>query len=188
MQALRNVPHLTVTWPNQHALISRRSGLIDRGHQIRDQSVVKQKSGPKPIQGPFPHNYNVASQVGTSMNLLASKAEVIVDSRSSSERLLSPSDPPTTTDGWTVVESASKMDFPEASLTILDVAISERTPPAGAYSSDVLPKTDATQESGDVSFGTNATLSQPPNSLEWTEVASDSLAHSKSDILASSPK
>jgi hypothetical protein len=93
VQALRNVPHLTVTWPNQHALISRRSGLVNRGHQVMDQSMVKQKSGPRPIQGPFSDNDNVASQVGTSMNLLASKAEAIVNSRSSSERLSCLSDP-----------------------------------------------------------------------------------------------
>lgn len=150
--------------------------------------MVKQKSGPQPqpIQGPFPDNYNAASKVGTSMNLLASKAEAIVDSRPSSERLLCLSDPPPTTDGWTVVESASKTDFPEAPLTILDVAISERAPPAGVCSGDVHPKTDATPESGDVSFGASATLSQPPNPLECSEVVSDSLTHSKSDILASS--
>jgi hypothetical protein len=187
VQALRNVPHLTVTWPNQHALISRRSGLINRGHQVRDQSMVKQKSGPQPIQGPFPNNNNVASQLGTSMNLLTSRPEAIVDSRSSSERLSCLSDPTTTTDGWAVVESASKTDFPDTPLTVLDAAISERTPPAGDYLSDVLPKTDATPES-DVSFGASATLSQPPNPLEWSEVVSDSLAHSKSEIQASSPK
>jgi hypothetical protein len=87
-----------------------------------------------------------------------------------------------------VVESASKTDFLDTPLTVLDVAISERTPPAGAYLSDVLPKTDATPESGDVSFGASATLSQPPNPLEWSEVVSDGLAHSKSEIPASSPK
>ncbi|KAF8274112.1 hypothetical protein EI94DRAFT_988658 [Lactarius quietus] len=55
LAALRNVPHLTVTWPNQqHALIPRRSGLVNRDQQVRDQSIVKRKSGPQHMQYPFP--------------------------------------------------------------------------------------------------------------------------------------
>ncbi|KAI9460562.1 hypothetical protein BJY52DRAFT_1362271 [Lactarius psammicola] len=189
-QALRNVPHLTVTWPNQqHALIPRRSGLVTRGHQVRDQSMVKRKSGPQHIQSPFTDDNNMASQVGTSMNLPASKTEATVDSRSSSERLpcLSDVDPPTTTDGWTVVESGSKTDFRNVPLIVPDVAVSERPPLTGGYLTDVPPKTkDPTPEHGDV-FGACAALSQSSNPLVWSEVVSDSLAHSKSEILASSP-
>jgi hypothetical protein len=189
VQALRNVPHLTVTWPNQqHALVPKRSGLVNRGHQVRDQSMVKRKLGSQHIQSSFPDNDDVASQVGTSKNLLSSKADAIVDSRSSSERLSCLNDPPTTTDGWTVVESVSKTDFPDAPLTVPDVATSGRPLPTGAYLSDVLPKTkDATPDHGDVSFGDSAALSQPSNPHERSEVVSDSPAHSNSEILASSP-
>jgi hypothetical protein len=195
-QALRNVPHLTVTWPNQqHALIPRRSGLVNRGQQVRDQSTVKRKSGPQHIQSPFTDNENVASQVGTSMNLPAPKVEATVDSRSSSERLscLSDADPPPTTDGWTVVDSGSKTDIRDAPLTVPDVAMSVRPPPTGAYLSDVPPKDvppktkNATPEEGDVVFGASAALSQSSNHLERSDVVSDSLAHSKSEILAPSP-
>ncbi|KAH9049351.1 hypothetical protein EDB84DRAFT_1115251 [Lactarius hengduanensis] len=190
LAALRNVPHLTVTWPNQqHALIPRRSGLVTRGHQVRDQSMVKRKSGPQHIQGPFTDNDNMASQVGISMNLPASKTEATVDSRSS-ERLscLGDADPPTTTDCWTVVESGSKTDFLDVPLIVPDVAMSERPSPTGGYSSNIPPQTkDATPEQGDVVFGASAALSQASNPLEWSEVVSNSLAHSKSEILASSP-
>lgn len=92
------------------------------------------------------------------MNLLVSKAEATVDSQSSSERLSCLSEPPITTDGWTVVESSSKTDFPDASLTVPDVAASEQPPPTGGYLSDA--------------------LSQSSNPLEWSEVVSDTLAHS----------
>ena len=189
MQALRNVPHLTVTWPNQqHAVVPKRSGLVNRGHQVRDQSMVKRKSGSQHIQSSFPDNVDAASQVGTSKNLLSSNVDAIVDSRSSSERLSSLADLTTTTDGWTVVESASKTDLPDAPLTVPDVAISGRPLPTGAYLSDVLLKPkDTTPDHGDVSFVDSAALSQPSNPYEWSEVVSDSPAHSKSEILASSP-
>lgn len=146
--------------------------------------MIKRKSGPQHIQSPFTDNdsSNVTSQVGTSMSLPASKAE---GSRSSSERLscLSDADPPTTTDGWTVIESGSKTDFLDAPLTVPDVAMTVRPRPTGP------PKTkDATPERGDVIFGAStAALSQPSTPLEWSEVVSDSLAYSKSEILVSSP-
>jgi len=151
--------------------------------------MVKRKSGPQHIQSPFTDN-NMASLVGTSMNLPASKTEATVDSRSPSERVscLSDADPPTTTDGWTVVESGSKTDFRDVPLIIPDVAMSERPPPTGGYLSDAPPKSkDATPEQGDVVFGASAALSQSSNPIEWSEVVSDSMAHSKSEILASSP-
>ena len=190
-QALRNVPHLTVTWPNQqHALIPRRSGLVNRGQQVRDQSMFKRKSAPPHIQSPFTDNENVASQVETSINLPASKVEATVDPRSSSERFscLSDADHPTTTDGWTAVESGSNTDFQDASLTVPDVAMSVRPPLTEAYLSDVPPKTkNSTPEQGDLAFGASAALSQSSNPPAWSDVVSDSLAHSKSEILASSP-
>ncbi|KAH9004041.1 hypothetical protein EDB86DRAFT_3207589 [Lactarius hatsudake] len=188
-QALRNVPHLTVTWPNQQQpLISRRSGLVTRGPQVRDQSMVKRKPGPQHIQGPFTDNNNMANQVGISMNLPASKTEATVDSQSS-ERLsyLGDADPPTTTDCWTVVESGSKMDFRDVPLIVPDVAMSERPPPTGGYLSNIPPQAkDATPEQDDVVFGASAALSQTSNPLELSEVVSNNLAHSKSEILASS--
>ncbi|KAH9081674.1 hypothetical protein EDB83DRAFT_2512528 [Lactarius deliciosus] len=151
-QALRNVPHLTVTWPNQqHALIPRRSG----------------------TRCPWsPDNNNMASHVEISMNLPASKTEATVDSQSS-ERLscLGDADPPTTTNCWTVVESGSKTDFRDVPLIVPDVVNTK----------DTIPEQD------DAVFGASAALSQTSNPLEWSEVVSDNLAHSKSEILASSP-
>ncbi|KAH9178738.1 hypothetical protein EDB89DRAFT_1928239 [Lactarius sanguifluus] len=192
LAALRNVPHLTVTWPNQqHALIPRRSGFVTRGHQVRGQSMVKRKLGPQHIhiRGPFIDNNNMASQAGISMNFPASKTEATVDSRSS-ERLscLGDADPPTTTDCWTVVESGSTTDFRDVPLIVPDVAMSERPPPTGGYLSNIPPQTKgATPEQGDVVFGASAALSQASNPLEWSEVVSNSLAHSQSETLASSP-
>lgn len=151
--------------------------------------MVKRKSGPQHIQSSFIDDDSMASQVGTSMDLPASKAEATVDSRSPSERLSCLSDTgPTTMDGWAVIESSSKTDYRDAPLTVPDLAMSERSPPTGAYLTDVPPKMkDAAPEQGDVVFGSSTALSQSPNPLEWSELVSDSLAHSKSEILASSP-
>ena len=197
-QALRNVPHLTVTWPNQqHALIPRRSGLFNRGHQVKDQSAVKPKSGPQHIQsGDNP----MASQVRTSMDLPASSWEVEVNnadatvasrSSSGSEGLSCLSDdPPTTTDGRTVVESGCKTDSRDALVTVPDAILSEQPLPTDSDSSDAPPKPkDATPEQGhrDVVFGTSVVLSQSSNPLEWSETVSNSLVHSKTEALASSP-
>ena len=187
-QSLRNVPHLTVTWPNQqHALIPRRSGPVNRSHQVRDQSMVKRKAGPQHIQNPFTGNDNFAGQVGTSINIPAPKAEATVDSRPPSERLscLSDADPTTTTDGWTVVESGIKTDFRDAPLTVPDVL---RPPSTGAYSGDVPPTTkDATPEQCDIAIDASAPFSQSSNPLEWSDGVSDCLAHPEYEVLASSP-
>ncbi|KAH9065766.1 hypothetical protein EDB87DRAFT_1679477 [Lactarius vividus] len=99
----------------------------------------------------------------------------------------SDTDPPTT-DCWTVEESNRKTDFRDVPLIVPDTAMSERPPPKGVYLGNVSPKTkDATPEQGDVVFGVSAALSQASNPLEWSEVASDGLTHSKSEILTSLP-
>ncbi|KAH9982873.1 hypothetical protein BGW80DRAFT_49649 [Lactifluus volemus] len=50
LTTLRNVPHLTVTWPNQqHALIRRRGG-PNRGHHLKAHLMFKRQSNPQQTQ------------------------------------------------------------------------------------------------------------------------------------------
>lgn len=177
VQTLRSVPHLTVTWPNQqHALIPRRSGLLSRSHQIKDHLGTKRQSGLQQVHPPHGDDDNTSLYPPSFWSYRTNFVEATLGEQSPSSRL-SPSNIPTTTDDWTIVDAGSNTDFnvlPNLSHTWASDNLQ-------CHTRDVQPETEDNRM-GQKDDGV------PPDSLEWSRVVvSDNAAHSKGEITTSSP-
>jgi len=196
VQTLRNVPHLTVTWPNQqHALIPRRSGLFNRAHHVKDQLAVKRPSGIQQVQLKRGDDNNVTSQIIPSLSSSspwkhkARTVAVTVGSQSSSEHLLPPNDgdPSITTDDWTVVDAGNNTDF-QVPPTLPNTATSKQLRVSRDHPCGVPPETEDNRErGGDGIVCIDGVLSLPSNHLGLSEVASDCGTHPKGQVATLSP-
>lgn len=196
VQALRSVPHLTVTWPNQqHALLPKRSGFFHRGHHVKDNLAAKRPPGPQQAQLRG-DNDDVTSEIVPSLvspSSWADKSRTVaatVDSQSSSERLSPPDDGdrPITTDDWTVVDSGNNTDF-HTSPTFPDTATFKRLQVSRDHPYGVPSETEDIPEKGGgevlCTDGVPSPLSS--NRLWRSEVVTDGTTHSKGQVAALSP-
>lgn len=192
VQTLRNVPHLTVTWPNQqHALIRRRNGL-SRGHQIKDDLMFKRQSDLQHIQTRRGDDGNMTSEVVTSLSSRGSwddevnTAAATVGSQSSSGRLSAPNDgdPTLATDDWAVVEAGNNTNFQDALSPTPDTATAGQLQVPQAHLSDVSPEADDKRD-GEALYVDGVPSSQSSNPLEWSEFVSDNPANSEGGVTSS---
>lgn len=175
VQTLRSVPHLTVTWPNQHhALIPRRSGLFSHSHQIKDHLGTKRQSGLQQVHPPHGDDDNTSlypSLWNHRADFEATPGELSPSAR------LSPQNIPITTDDWTIVDAGSNSDF-NVPQNLSHTAASGHFQ---SHTRDHLSETEDNRK-GQRKDGV------PPDSLEWSQVVvSDNAAHSKGEITTSSP-
>ncbi|KAF8506718.1 hypothetical protein F5888DRAFT_1644744 [Russula emetica] len=182
LATLRSVPHLTVTWPNQqHALIPRRSGLFNRGHQMKDHLATKRQSGLQHAHQPHGDDDNASPCPSSFWNHRVNTVATTLCSQSPSARR-SPSNIPITTDDWTIVDAGSNTDFsvpPNISHTLASEHLQ-------SDACNVQPETEDNRK------GQRDELiyidGVSPDALEWSGVAvSDNAAHSKGEITTSSP-
>jgi len=186
VQTLRSVPHLTVTWPNQHhALIPRRSGLFCRSHQMKDHLATKRQSSLHQVHPPNGDNGNTTGRIislgpSSSWNHRVNTIAATLDSQSPPERLSSPN-LPIITDDWTIVDARSNPDF-SAPPNVPHTLASEHLQ---SHACDVPPETKENRENQKDEL--LCIDGVPSDSLEWSGVVSNNAAHSKSGVATISP-
>jgi hypothetical protein len=195
IQTLRNIPHLTVTWPHQqHALIRRRGG-PNRSHQIKDHLMFKRQTCLQQNQTQRCDGSTMASQIVTSLSSPGSwddevnTAAATVGSQSSLGRLSAPNDgdPPITTDDWNSVEAGSCTDFQAALSSVPDTATSEQLQVIQAVLRDAPSEAkDKQLKRSDKMLHVDGIPSSQSSNPQWSELVSDSTVQSQGEVTLSS--
>ncbi len=186
MQTLRSVPHITVTWPNQqHALIPRRSGLFSRSHHVKDHLSTKRQTRLQQFHPPHGDNDNTTDRVISSLGPASSwdhrvnTIAATLGSQSPPGRLSSPNLPITTND-WTIVDAGSNPDF--------NVSPNVPHPLASEHSQSHVCDPPETEDNRERQTDELLCIDGvPSDSLEWSGVVSDNVAHSNGEVATLSP-